>query len=150
MPHYRPARLGSACVDLIFSPPLLPRMLTKPRTVCARHLVAAMISGNVAPLLRFIIAMTSAFLLGRSALGLLAAFLALPALGLRSLGLRLAGLILGCDSAGAHLSLLDRVAVVTIHHSSREKLRPESLAIRQEERAIHRGSNQLAGTVPFL
>jgi hypothetical protein len=61
--------------ESILSPPLLPRMLTKPRTVCACHLVAAMISANVAPLARFIRAMTSAFLLARSAFGLPAAFL---------------------------------------------------------------------------
>src|SRR5271170_3811796 len=60
--------------ESIFSPPLLPRMLTKPRTVCACHFVAAMISASVAPLARFISAITSAFLLARSALGLLAGF----------------------------------------------------------------------------
>ncbi len=38
-----------------------------------------MISGSVAPLARFVIAMTSAFLFARSALGLLTAFLARPA-----------------------------------------------------------------------
>jgi hypothetical protein len=62
--------------DSIYSPPLLPRMLTKPRTVCACHLVTAMISASVAPLARFISAMTSALLLARSALGLVAVFLA--------------------------------------------------------------------------
>src|SRR5690242_17493111 len=62
--------------DSIFSPPFLPRMLTKPRTVCACHLVADMISASVAPLARFIRAITSAFLFVRSALGLPAAFLA--------------------------------------------------------------------------
>src|SRR5579864_267660 len=62
--------------DSIFSPPLLPRMLTKPRTVCGSHPVAFTISASVAPLARFIIAMTSAFLLVRSAFGLLAGFLA--------------------------------------------------------------------------
>ena len=62
--------------DSIFSPPLLPTMLTKPRTVCFCQPAASMISGSVTPLARFIIAMTSAFLLARSALGLLAGFLA--------------------------------------------------------------------------
>src|SRR5262249_11866694 len=38
-------------------------MLTKPRTVCGCQPVASMISASVAPLARFIIAMTSAFLL---------------------------------------------------------------------------------------
>src|SRR5215469_12799192 len=41
-------------------------MLTKPRTVCACQFIAPMISFSVAPLERFIIAMTSAFLLLRS------------------------------------------------------------------------------------
>ena len=41
-------------------------MLTKPRTVCFYQPVVAMISASVAPLARFIIAMTSAFLLLRS------------------------------------------------------------------------------------
>src|SRR2546429_2118661 len=52
--------------DSIFSPPLLPRMLTKPRTVCACQPVACMISSSVTPLARLIIAITSAFLLLRS------------------------------------------------------------------------------------
>jgi hypothetical protein len=54
-------------------------MLTKPRTMCACHFMAAMISASVAPLERFSIAMTSAFLLLRSAFGL-ACFFALAAL----------------------------------------------------------------------
>src|SRR5258706_15162942 len=41
-------------------------MLTKPRTVCACQPVASMISASVAPLARFIMARTSAFLLLRS------------------------------------------------------------------------------------
>ena len=49
--------------DSIFSPPLLPKILTKPRTVCACQPVVAMISASVAPLARFIMVMTSAFLL---------------------------------------------------------------------------------------
>ena len=60
--------------DSIFSPPLLPRMLTKPRTVWACQPVAFIISANVAPLARLIMAITSAFLLVRSALGLPAGF----------------------------------------------------------------------------
>src|SRR5258708_19489381 len=51
-------------------------MLTKPRTVCACQLVTDMISASVAPLARFIIAMTSAFLLVASDFGLPAAFFA--------------------------------------------------------------------------
>ena len=50
-------------LDSIFSPPLLPRILTKPHTVWACQPVASMISASVTPLVRFIIAMTSAFLL---------------------------------------------------------------------------------------
>jgi hypothetical protein len=62
--------------DSIFSPPLLPKMLTKPRTVCFCQPVASMISGRVAPLARCIMAMTSAFLFVLSAAGLQAAVLA--------------------------------------------------------------------------
>jgi hypothetical protein len=40
---------------------MLARMLTKPRTVCGSQSVAFMISGRVAPLARFIMAITSAF-----------------------------------------------------------------------------------------
>src|SRR5437763_16162413 len=40
-------------------------MLTKPRTVCFCHPVASMISSSVASFARFIIAVTSAFLLVR-------------------------------------------------------------------------------------
>src|SRR5450759_2436989 len=52
--------------DSMLWPPLLPRMLTKPRTVCFCQPVVSMISARVAPLARFIIAITSAFLLLRS------------------------------------------------------------------------------------
>src|ERR1700730_12018269 len=62
--------------DSIFSPPLLPRMLTKPRTVCGCQLVAFMISASVVPFASFIMAITSAFLLVRSAFGLAVGFLA--------------------------------------------------------------------------
>src|ERR1035438_2499892 len=51
-------------------------MLMNPRTVCACQLVTSMISAKVAPLARCIIAITSAFLLARSAVDLRAAFLA--------------------------------------------------------------------------
>src|ERR1051326_5373785 len=62
--------------DSIFSPPLLPSMLTNPRTVCFCQPVASTISASVAPLARFIMAMTSAFLLFvPSAFGFPAAFL---------------------------------------------------------------------------
>jgi hypothetical protein len=65
------ALLGVTLDDSIFSPPLRTR-LTKSRTVRPCHLVAAMISASVAPLARFIMAMTSAFLIARSAFDLLA------------------------------------------------------------------------------
>src|SRR6266567_7792057 len=52
--------------DSMLWPPLLPRRLTNPRTVCFCHPVACIISVSVAPLARLIIAMTSAFLLLRS------------------------------------------------------------------------------------
>ncbi len=61
--------------DSIVSPPLLPRMLTKPLTVCFGQPVVSIISARVTPFARFIIAMTSAFLLVRSAAGF-GAFLA--------------------------------------------------------------------------
>src|SRR5579864_972102 len=52
--------------DSIFSPPLLPRRLTNPRTVCACQPVVSMTSASVTPFARFIIAITSAFLFVRS------------------------------------------------------------------------------------
>jgi hypothetical protein len=45
-------------------------MLTQPRTVCACQPGAFMISARVAPLARFIIAISSAFLVGAIACGL--------------------------------------------------------------------------------
>src|ERR1700719_1080225 len=54
--------------------PFLPRTLTKPRTVCFCQPVADTISSSVAPVGRVIMAITSAFLLLRSAAGLWAAF----------------------------------------------------------------------------
>ena len=62
--------------DSIFSPPLLPKMLTKPRTVCGCHLVMDMISASVAPLARFIMVITSAFLWVPSVFGFADGFLA--------------------------------------------------------------------------
>jgi len=66
--------LAAAFTALPFLPPLLPRMLTKPRTVCGCQPVAFIISASVAPLARFISAITSAFLLARSVFGLAAFF----------------------------------------------------------------------------
>src|ERR1700693_363401 len=110
--------------DSIFSPPLLPRMLTKPLMVCGCQSLAFTISASVAPLARFIIAMTSAFLLARSTFGLPAAFLTRPAFfaGLAFLaavrlgfGLRAsAGAALCSDSIVVFIPfLLDPTAVVT-------------------------------------
>jgi hypothetical protein len=59
--------------DSIFSPPLLPRTLTKLRMVCFCQPVASVISATVAPLARFIRAMTSAFLLVRDSVVLFCA-----------------------------------------------------------------------------
>ena len=53
--------------DSTFAPPLLPSMLTNPRTVCFCQPVTPTISASVATFARFIIAITSAFLLLRSA-----------------------------------------------------------------------------------
>jgi hypothetical protein len=108
--------------DSIFSPPLLPRMLTKPRTVCGCQPVAFMISASVAPLARFISAITSAFLLVRSVFGLPVGFLARFAFfaGLAFFPAWRFGFSrwlrrpLHCiDCVLAHWFLLDRVAVVT-------------------------------------
>jgi hypothetical protein len=119
--------------------PLPPRMLTKPRTVCGCQRVAFMISASVAPLVRFIIAITSPSLLARSALGLLAGFLARPTffagflLAVR-LPFAFWAFVSGVFAASIVfvlvVFLLDRVAVV-IDHSNSEKLQVESAAIRR-------------------
>src|SRR5579864_1801294 len=101
--------------DSIFSPPLLPRMLTKPRTVCGCQPVAFMISASVAPLARFIIAMTSAFLFVRSALGLVAAFLARAAF-FGDLGF-LPGLRSGFTAAGSGVAFTESIALSLIEFS---------------------------------
>src|SRR5579863_8671183 len=96
-------------------------MLTKPRMVCGCQPVASMISASVVPLARFISAITSAFLLARSAVGLACFFaLAVSFAGFPLLDLRLA---FGCSVSGPALTLSielliirflrDRVAVVT-------------------------------------
>jgi hypothetical protein len=59
-----------------------------------------MISANVAPLARFIIAITSAFLLARSALGLVADFLARPAFFAGLVFLAGARFVFGCGTLG--------------------------------------------------
>jgi hypothetical protein len=99
-------------------------MLTKPRTVCACHLVAAIISARAATLTLFIIAMTSAILLLHAAAGLLAGFLAQRAFfaGFAFLtrfvfgGPSVADVFFRFGCAVQFVSP-DRVAVVTIHHS---------------------------------
>ena len=114
--------------DAIFSPPLLPSKLTKPRTVCGCQPVAVMISARVAPLARFNLAITSAFLLVRSVFGAICFRLAVllgphsrfHGLGLlggfpRALrcGLWRFAVGPGIDCVLAHLLLLPLVAVVT-------------------------------------
>src|ERR1035438_3260037 len=101
--------------ESIFSPPLLPRMLTNPRTVCACHSVAAMISASVAPLARFIRAMTSAFLFARSVFGLLAGFFA-PAGFLAGLAF-LVRFVFGCEGSGADGFFSHSAVVVFIRFS---------------------------------
>src|SRR5882757_9060303 len=92
-------------------------MLTKPRTVCACQLVDFIISANVAPLARFIIAMTSAFLLVPSDFGLPAAFfapLAFLAALRRTLGCAsVTGLLMFSESIVLIVFSFDRFAVVT-------------------------------------
>jgi hypothetical protein len=97
-----------------------------------------MISGRVAPLARFIMPITSAFLLARSAFGLAAGLLARLAFvaGLAFLDLR--GLLVAGASAADVLVFSDSmlillfsfcrklVAVVTSHHSGREKHQDKS------------------------
>jgi hypothetical protein len=55
------AALAAFLDDSLFSPPLLPKMLTKPRTVCFCQPVVATISASVA-LSAFIVAITLGFL----------------------------------------------------------------------------------------
>src|SRR5580704_9974301 len=111
-----------------FWPPLLPRMLTKPRTVCFCQPVASTISARVTPLVRFIIAITSAFLLLRASVapffarGALAAFARLaPFLALGAPFFRLAPFFEGafagatcapCSATMAALSLVSSVFMV--------------------------------------
>ena len=96
--------------------------MTKPRTVCAFQPVVAMISADVAPLGRFISAITSALLLARLAFGLPAGFLYrsvflvawfswLPRVS--ACQFMLVGCVLSVDCVIAPLFLVDRVAVVT-------------------------------------
>src|SRR5580704_2815378 len=86
-------------------------MLTKPRTVCACHSVAAMISASVAPLARFINAMTSAFLLARCAFGLPATFLAGPAFFAGLACLAIVRFVFGCGTSGAAAFFSDSVVL---------------------------------------
>ena len=85
-------------------------MLTKPRTVCFCHWVASIISPSVAPFARFIIAITSAFLLQLSGFGLsvgfwgTVAFLALLAAALACLRPLLG---FSASGVGSLLSTLD-------------------------------------------
>jgi hypothetical protein len=110
--------------DSIFSPPLLPRMLTKPRTMCGCQPTSVHDLGKRRALRALHMAITSAFLLVRSPLGLAATFLARLAFfaGLAFLAALRAPLGFAVSGAGLlSLSitfsliefLLDRVAVVT-------------------------------------
>jgi hypothetical protein len=75
--------------------------------------------------------MTSAFLLARFVLGLLASFPARPAVFVGLAFLAVARFVFGCGTSGAdaffsdsvvvHVVSPDRTAVVTIHHAGRRK-----------------------------
>src|SRR5215472_5403849 len=119
--------------------------------------MAAMISASVAPLVRLSIAMTSAFLLLRSAFclpfflaratffGVLAFFLACLAFGSDAP----VGAAFCCSIVLFIVFLLNRVTVVTIDHSGEEKLQAESAAIRPT--GLTRMHNTGIGDqVPFL
>jgi len=77
--------------DSISSPALLPKILTKPCTVCFCQPVASTISASVTPFARFIIAMTSAFLLLRSSVAAFCAVARLAGLAGTFFALSLAG-----------------------------------------------------------
>src|SRR5260370_40359030 len=120
-----------------------------------------MISGNVAPLARFIMAITSAFLLVRSALGLLDAFFVRPAFfaGLAFLpalrepfgfAVSGAGFPFSLSSAFSLIEfLLDRVAVVTVITPVRRNCKHNLRAIRCEANAAIR-LRAIGGSRPFF
>ncbi len=127
----------------------------------ASHGVLLPISANVAPLARFINAMTSAFLFLPSACGLLAAFIDLRAFFAGLAFLEVARLPFGCGAPGSCVvifsvsivlivSLLDRVAVITsitpIGRNSKRILRRSRLASAGGSAEVQ----QFDGLVPFL
>src|SRR5260370_38184954 len=121
-----------------------------------------MISGNVAPLARFIMAITSAFLLVRSALGLLDAFFVRPAFfaGLAFLPALREPFGFAVSGAGLPFSLsiafslieflLDRVAVVTVITPVRRNIKGNLRAIRSMRRMPLPAKGNLAGWFPFF
>jgi hypothetical protein len=101
-----------------------------------------MISANVAPLARFIIAITPAFLFARSVLGLMAAFLARVFFeGLAFLA-RLRLLVAPAASPSGLLSFTKSISLIEFllaaccgrhsHHSGAEKWQGESQAMRSK------------------
>jgi hypothetical protein len=120
--------------------PLLPRMQIKPRTVSACRFVTAIISASVAPLARFIIAITSAFLLavrfrfGSRLVGPDRLLGGLGFLGGRALRLRLRYFRRRCVlfrfSRAVHFVSPDRGCGRHMDHSDSEKLQAESWLIR--------------------
>ena len=108
----------------------------KPRTVCACHFVTAMISASVAPLARFISAITSAFLLARSAFGLPAAFLDRPAFfaGLILAAVRLA---FACVAPGSGVVVFSDIGCVRVHRVS-----PDRVAVVTSITQVRRNCNR--------
>ena len=91
-----------------------------------------MISGSVTPLARFIMAITSAFLLARSAFGLPTGFLARPAFfpGFAFLGLR--GLLVAGASVGDVLVFSESIVLICF---SLPRLRSSHSSLGLGERA---------------
>jgi hypothetical protein len=148
-------------LDLL--PSLAAEDADEARTVCGCQPVAFMISASVTPLARFIIAITSAFLLVRSAFGLAAAFLARPTffaglaflLALRApLGFAVSGpgLLMFSESIAFSLivfsltGLRSSQVITPVRRNHKRNLR----AIRSMRRMPGGLKGKLAGMVPFL
>ena len=145
--------------DSIVSPPLLPRMETKPRTVCFCQPVSSMISASVTPLARFIIAITSAFLLVRSplsALFLAGAAFACPAFACPAFAgaAFLAGLAFfaGFAPLAGFLGLASWVGFVGLASGSLGCALPASRRIAGQTRATAflRSANLVTGVLPGM
>ena len=142
-----------------FSPPLLPRMLTKPPRFASASPWLLRSQRTSRPLARLISGMTSAFLLARSALGLLAGFLARSAFFPRLAFWRPCACASPRERLDAALSprRLCSCSSVSpgpgcgrhIHHPGSEKLQPESLVIKPAGRLSRCGGTELAGWVSF-